>query len=70
MQVNLVSDALPLPNNQPVNKNVLTTEKPSQAPAPPSPKKQEQVDEKAIPIMGKLVKPKEDTTPKTQPSSS
>ena len=67
MQVNLVSDALPLPNNQPVNKNVLTTEKPSQAPAPPSPKKQEQVDEKAIPIMGKLVKPKEDTTPKTQP---
>lgn len=67
MQVNLVSNALPLPNNQPVNKNVLATEKPSQAPAPPSPKKQEQVDEKAIPILGKLVKPKEETTPKTQP---
>jgi len=67
MQVNLVSDALPLPNNQPVNKNVLTTEKPSQAPAPPSPKKQEQVDEKAIAILGKVVKPKEETTPKTQP---
>jgi protein TonB len=67
MQVNLVSNAIPLPNNQPVNKNVLTTEKPSQAPAPPSPKKQEQVDEKAIPILGKQVKPQEQTTPKTQP---
>ena len=67
MQVNLVSNALPLPNNQPVNKNVLTTEKPSQAPAPPSPKEQEQVDEKAIPILGKQVKPQEQTTPKTQP---
>jgi len=66
MQVSLVSNALPLPNNQPVNKNVLTTEKPSPAPAPPSPKKQEQVEEKAIPILGKQVKPQEQTTPKTQ----
>jgi protein TonB len=67
MQVKLVSTALPLPNNQPINKNVLTTEKPSVAPAPPSPKKQEHVDEKAIPILGKLVKPKEQEAPKTQP---
>ena len=70
MQVNLVSNALPLPNNQPVNKNVLTTEKPSQAPAPPSPKEQKQMDEKAIPISGKQVKPQEQTTPKTQPQSA
>ena len=33
IQVNLVSSALPLPNNQPVNQNVLATEKPSAAPA-------------------------------------
>jgi protein TonB len=68
MQVNLVSNALPLPNNQPVNKNVLTTEKPSAAPAPPSRKEQKQVDETAIPIAGKQVKPQEQTTPKTQPN--
>jgi protein TonB len=67
MQVNLVSNALPLPNNQPVNKNVLTTEKPSQAPAPPSPKQHEKIDETAVPILGKQVKPTEQTTPKTQP---
>jgi protein TonB len=67
MQVNLVSSALPLPNNQPLNKNVLTTEKPSKAPAPPSPKEQHKVDEKAIPISGKQVKPQQDNTPKTQP---
>ena len=66
MQVNLVSDALPLPNNQPVNKNVLTTEKPSQAPAPPAPKTEKVVDEKAIPILGKPEKPKEQTEQKTQ----
>ena len=66
MQVNLVSTAIPLPNNQPVNQNVLTTEKPSPAPAPPSPKEQAKVDEKAIPILGKQVKPMEQTAPKTQ----
>lgn len=66
MQVNLVSTALPLPNNQPINENVLTTEKPSEAPAPPSAKEQKQVDQKAIEILGKQVKPKEKTTPKTQ----
>ena len=49
-----------------VNQNVLATETPSQAPAPPSPKEQQRVDETAIPILGKQVKPKQQTTPKTQ----
>lgn len=66
MQVNLVSSAIPLPNNQPLNNNVLTTEKPSQAPAPPSPKEQRKEDETAIPIPGKQVKPQQKSTPKTQ----
>jgi periplasmic protein TonB len=65
MQATLVSDALPLPNNQPVNQNVLATEKPSVAPAPPSPKETQKIDEKAIPILGKQTKPQEKTTPKT-----
>ena len=38
MQVSLVSNAIPLPDNQPVNQNVLATETPSQALAPPAPK--------------------------------
>src|ERR1700721_921710 len=46
MQVNLVSSALPLPAEE-VNKNVLATETPSKAPAPPSPKEQQHVDETA-----------------------
>jgi periplasmic protein TonB len=66
MQVNLVSTALPLPNNQPINQNVLATEKPSAAPAPPSAKEQKQVDPKAMEILGKQVKPQEKNTPKTQ----
>jgi periplasmic protein TonB len=67
MQVNIVSNAIPLPNNQPMNKNVLTTETPSPAPAPPSPKEEHQIDKDAIPILGKqLIKPKEKTVPKTQ----
>jgi protein TonB len=65
MQVNLVSSALPLPAEQ-VNQNVLATETPSQAPAAPSPKEQQHVDEKAIPILGKQTKPQQKTTPKTQ----
>lgn len=65
MQVNLVSSALPLPASQ-VNQNVLATETPSQAPAPPSPKDQHKVDETAIPILGKQQKPKPQTTPKKQ----
>ena len=65
MQVSLVSSALPLPANE-LNNNVLATEKPSEAPAAPSPKKQEHVDQTAIPILGKQVKPKQQNTPKTQ----
>jgi periplasmic protein TonB len=67
MQVNLVSSALPLPAQE-VNQNVLATETPSHAPAPPSPKEQERVDEKAIPILNKhSVIPKQQNTAKTQP---
>ena len=57
IQVNLVSSAIPLPSTQPVNKNVLATETPSQAPAPPAPKAKQAVDETAIPILGKQKKP-------------
>lgn len=67
MQVNLVSSAIPLPNNQPMNQNVLATEKPSQAPEAPSPKTQQKVDETAIPLLGKKVKPQEKNTKKTPP---
>jgi protein TonB len=65
MQVSLVSSAIPLPNNQPLNKNVLTTDTPSPAPAPPSPQEQHQIDQTAIPIQGKQEKPKKQSTPKT-----
>jgi periplasmic protein TonB len=65
MQVSLVSSAIPLPSNQPMNKEVLTTDTPSPAPAPPSPKEQQQIDQTAIPIQGKQEKPKKETTPKT-----
>ncbi len=64
MQVSITS-ALPLPADQ-VNQNVLATETPSQAPAQPSPKEQHKVDETAIPITGKQVKPKQQNLPKTQ----
>lgn len=67
MQVSLVSSAIPLPNNQPLNQNVLATETPSKAPEAPSPKTQQKVDEAAIPIQGKEVKPKHQTTQKTPP---
>jgi protein TonB len=65
IQVNLVSSALPLPSNQPVNQNVLSTETPSQAPAPPAPKVKQAEDETAIPISGKQKKPEHETAPKT-----
>jgi len=65
MQVTLVTSSLPLPAEQ-VNQNVLATEKPSQAPAAPTPKEQKHVDEKAIPIAGKPAKPAPENTQKTQ----
>ncbi len=61
IQVSLVSSALPLPPDE-VNKNVLATETPSKAPAPPSPKEQRHVDETAIPILGKQAKPAKKNT--------
>jgi len=65
IQVNLVSSALPLPADRPPNQNVLATETPSQAPAPPEPKAKQAVDETAIPIIGKQKKPEKQVTPKT-----
>jgi len=67
MQVNLVSTAIPLPSTQPVNQNVLATEKPSKAPEAPAPKTQQKVDETAIPIQGKEAKPQPQTTQKAPP---
>jgi len=68
IEVKLVSSAIPLPSDQPVNDNVLTTETPSKAPAPPAPKTERQVDETAIPISGKQTKPEKQTvTKKNQP---
>ena len=56
IQVNITS-AIPLPSDHPPNQNVLATEKPSEAPAPPEPKAKQAVDETAIPILGKPKKP-------------
>jgi protein TonB len=50
IRVQLVSNALPLPSEQPPNQNVLTTDKPSPAPAPPAPKTTQTVDQEAIAI--------------------
>ena len=68
IQVSLDSSAIPLPNDQPKNDNVLTTENPSKAPAEPTPKAKQAVDETAIPIPGKEQKPQKQTQnlPKTQ----
>jgi protein TonB len=45
---------------------VLATETPSRAPAEPTPKAKQAVDETALAISGKQVKPKQQTAPKTQ----
>jgi len=58
MQVHLVSNALPLPADQPPNDNVLATDNPSQAPAAPENKSQQAVDDKAIPIAEKTAEQK------------
>ena len=64
--VKLVSNAIPLPAEQPVNDNVLTTETPSKAPAEPTPKTGQKLDETAIPISAKQAKPEKQTITKTQ----
>jgi protein TonB len=53
IEVKLVSSALPLPNDQPQNDNVLATETPSKAPAQPDTKTRKAEDESAIAIQGK-----------------
>lgn len=59
ISVNLVSKAIPLPSDQPPNDNVLATDKPSQAPAPPTPKEAAPApDEKAMQVKGRQDKPK------------
>lgn len=66
IEVKLVSAALPLPADHPPNDNVLATETPSEAPAPPTPKEEKAADEDAIPMQGKQEKIKQPTPPKTQ----
>jgi protein TonB len=66
IQVTLVTHALPLPSDQPPNENVLATETPSQAPAEPTPKAKQAVDETAIPIAGKQKKTEQESARKTQ----
>lgn len=69
IQVNITS-SIPLPSDHPPNENVLATEKPSEAPAPPEPKAKQAEDETAIPIVGKPKKPQQQEikkTPQRQP---
>ena len=60
IQVNL-TNALPLPSDQPLNQNVLATETPSQAPAEAAPKAKQAVDQSALAITGKQKKPEQQT---------
>jgi protein TonB len=66
--VQLVSSAIPLPADHPPNDNVLATEKPSEAPAPPTPKAAATVDTKAIPIPAKIEAPKKPADKKQEAS--
>jgi protein TonB len=67
INVNLVSNALPLPNEQ-INNNVLATDTPSQAPEMPTPKAKQTEDENAIDLQGKHAKPKEQMAHQTPQS--
>lgn len=69
IQVQLVSSAIPLPSVHPPSENVLATEKPSEAPAPPTPKAKETYDEQAIPIPSKIESPKKQAKQKQQASA-
>ena len=64
IQVN-ITNSIPLPSDHPPNQNVLATEKPSEAPAPPEPKAKQQEDETAIPIQGRPKKPEQQQTQRT-----
>jgi protein TonB len=48
-----ITNAIPIPSNQPPSENVLATETPSPAPAPPKPKSETNAYETTIPIQGK-----------------
>ncbi|HWT66871.1 MAG TPA: TonB family protein [Terracidiphilus sp.] len=61
-QVNLVSNALPLPTDHPPNQNVLATDTPSEAPTTPTAKTRQAEDETAIPIAGKQKQKERETT--------
>jgi protein TonB len=63
-----ITSALPLPSDQPINDNVLATEKPSPAPEIPQTKEQAKtIDMSAVPIPGKKEKVKPQPTPKVSP---
>jgi protein TonB len=64
--VQLVSSALPLPADKPPNDQVLATQKPSEAPAPPAPKSQATVDQTAIPIANKMEEKKKQAEKKQE----
>lgn len=66
IQVNITS-SIPLPSDHPPNQNVLATEKPSEAPAPPEPKAKQAEDLDAIPIQGKLKKPQQQEVKRIPP---
>lgn len=67
IRVNITS-ALPLPSDQPINENVLATEKPSPAPEIPQPKAESKtIDMSAVPIPGKKEKVKPQPVPKASP---
>lgn len=66
IQVQMTS-SIPLPSDVPPNQNVLASETPSPAPAPPEVKTTiPQVDEQAIPIQGKKIQPKPKAAPRQQ----
>jgi len=64
IQVNITS-SIPLPSEHPPNQNVLATEKPSEAPAPPETKTKQAEDETAIPIQGKPKKQQDQNVKQT-----
>jgi protein TonB len=68
--VQLVSNALPLPADHKPNDNVLATETPSEAPAPPAPKAKATVDESAIPIATKMQELKKPAQKKQEASKA
>src|SRR4051812_46911135 len=63
-----ITSALPLPSDQPINENVLATEKPSPAPEIVQPKEEAKtIDMSAVPIPGKKEKVKPQPAPKVAP---